>query len=131
MATSDPGSTLRRGNMRGLAIALLVTTAGGAATAAPLDPSQVLILRDAAREALKPSCGKCHDSRLRSAKPAALKYFDFKEADWAARLTTEQLGHLSGRFDGFQVPPSQRSIVLTYLDAERARRAATTPPSAH
>jgi hypothetical protein len=113
--------------MRGPTIALLALCAGGAAAAAPLDPSQLAILRDAAREALKPNCGKCHDSKLRSAKPAALKHFDLKEADWSARLTTEQLGHFSGRFESFEVSSSQRSIIQTYLDAEKARRAASPP----
>lgn len=116
--------------MRGLAIALLVAVTGGAAAAAPLDPSQLVILRDAAREALQPTCGNCHDSRLRTAKPAALKHFDFKEADWSARLSTEQLGHLAGRFDGFHVSPSQQSIVQAYLDAEKVRRTAGTSPPA-
>jgi hypothetical protein len=110
--------------MRGPAIALLVACTGASAGAAPLDPSQLVILRDAAREALRPSCGKCHDSKLRSAKPAALKQFDLQQADWSAQLKTEQLDHLAGRFDGFQVPPEKRSIVQTYLDAEKARRAA-------
>lgn len=115
--------------MRGLTIALLVACAAGTAAAAPLDPSQLVILRDAAREALKPGCGQCHDSRLRTAKPAALKHFDLREADWSGRLTTEQLGHLASRFDSFQVTPSQRSIIQTYLDAEKARRTSTSPPA--
>ena len=115
--------------MRVPIIALLVTFAGEAGAAAPLDPGQLVILRDAAREALKPSCGKCHDSKLRTAKPAALKHFDLQQADWSAPLTTEQLGHLAGRFDSFSVTPSQRSIIQSYLDAEKARRRASSPAS--
>lgn len=130
MATSDAGSTLPSRNMRGLAIALLVTCAARSAAAAPLDPSQLVILRDAAREALKPGCGKCHDSRKRTAKPAALKQFDLQESDWSRRLDTEQLGHLASRFDTFQVTPSQRSIIQTYLDAEKVRRTASASPPA-
>jgi hypothetical protein len=117
--------------MRGFAIALLVACAGGVAAApTPLDPSQLSILRDAAREALKPDCGKCHDSKLRTAKPAALKQFDLREADWSAHLATEQLSHFAGRFEGFGVSDSRRSIVQTYLDAEKTRRAASPPAAA-
>jgi len=117
--------------MRGFATALLVACAGGiAAGAAPLDPSQLVILRDAAREALKPDCGKCHDSKLRTAKPAALKQFDLQEPDWSAHLTTEQLSHFAGRFEGFGVSDARRSIVQTYLDAEKNRRAASPPAAA-
>jgi hypothetical protein len=117
--------------MRGFAIALLVACAGGVAAApAPLDPSQLFILRDAAREALKPDCGKCHDSKLRTAKPAALKQFDLREADWSAHLTTEQLSHFAGRFEGFGVSDSRRTIIQTYLDAEKTRRAASPPAAA-
>jgi len=116
--------------MRGFAITLLVACTGRSAVAAPLDPSQMVILRDAAREALKPDCGKCHDSKQRTAKPAALKQFDLQAADWSAHLSTDQLGHFSGRFEGFGVSDSRRSIIQTYLDAEKTRRAASPPAAA-
>ena len=117
--------------MRGFAIALLVACAAGvSATPAPLDPSQLVILRDAAREALKPDCGKCHDSKLRTAKPAALKQFDLQEPDWSSHLSTDQLSHFAGRFEGFGVSDSRRSIVQTYLDAEKTRRGASLSAAA-
>jgi hypothetical protein len=112
--------------MRGTAAALLVSavlgrTAGG--TPAP-EPAQLDLLRDAAREALSSSCGRCHDHAEKTAKPAALRIFDLRESDWSARMSEEQMQHMVGRFEGFQMPPPDRVTVERYLDAERARRRA-------
>jgi cytochrome c553 len=110
--------------------ALLVLGWLGSSVAAPPYPlvaSQMAILRDGAREALRSSCGRCHDGTLRSAKPAALKIFDLHETDWSARMTDVQMGHMVGRFDGFKMPQVNRDRVQAFLDAELARRAGASP----
>lgn len=87
-------------------------------------------LRESAREALKTSCGRCHDHAKPTAKPAALRIFDLAELDWSARVTDVQMDHMVGRFEGFHMPEADRVTVRRYLDAERARRASTVVPAA-
>src|SRR5262245_40879638 len=83
-------------------------------------------LRESAREALKTSCGRCHDRAKPTAKPAALRIFDLAELDWSARVTDVQMDHMVGRFEGFHMPEADRVTVKRFLDAERARRASGT-----
>jgi hypothetical protein len=94
----------------------------GAESAPPAEP--LVELREAAREALRSSCGRCHDHARPTARPAALRIFDLQEPDWSARVTDEQMDHMVGRFEGFHMPEADRVTVQRFLDAERARRAA-------
>jgi len=121
--------------MRHSATALAVAALGpsialgwpGAGSGVPAPPSDSLVqLRDAAREALQPSCGRCHDRAQPTALPKALRIFDLHEADWSATVTSEQMDHMVRRFEGFHMPPADRVTVTRFLDAERARRAAGT-----
>ena len=104
-----------------LCAAFLVLAAGTPPTAPASD--DLVTLRDAAREALKPSCGRCHDSAQPTGRPAALRIFDLAESDWSARLTLAQMDHMVARFDSFKMPTNDRVPVQRFLDAERARRA--------
>jgi len=111
--------------MHGRGAALLVSAVLGVPGAArALEPAQLDLLRDSAREALKPSCGGCHDRAQKGARAKALRIFDLRDADWAAHLNEEQMQHMIGRFEGFKMPQPDRVTVQRYLDAERARRAA-------
>lgn len=105
-----------------LCAAVLVLAAG--TQAIPPTPEDLVALRDAAREALRPSCGRCHDSAQPTGRPAALRIFDLAESDWSARVTLAQMDHMVGRFDSFKMPEADRIPVQRFLDAERARRAA-------
>jgi len=104
-----------------LCAAVLVLAAGTPST--PPAPDDLVALRDAARDALKPSCGRCHDSALPTGRPAALRIFDLAETDWSARVTLAQMDHMVARFDSFKMPTNDRVPVQRFLDAERARRA--------
>jgi len=120
--------------MRGTGAALLVAAVLGRGPGpdAPLqEPVRLDVLRDEAREAMRRSCGRCHDRAQRSALPRALRLFDLGDADWSAHLTDEQLDGVAGRFEPFGMPPPDRVIVQRYLDAERARRAALASGAVH
>jgi hypothetical protein len=54
-----------------------------------------------------------------AARAAALRIFDLGELDWSARVTDVQMDHRVGA----------RVTVRLYLDAERARRAASVVPA--
>lgn len=105
-----------------LCAAFLVLAAGTPPT--PRAPDDLVALRDGARDALKPSCGRCHDSALPTGRPAALRIFDLAESDWSARVTLAQMDHMVARFESFKMPDADRVQVQRFLDAERARRAA-------
>ncbi|HEY1334620.1 MAG TPA: hypothetical protein VGF31_10220 [Myxococcaceae bacterium] len=106
---------------------LVVLAAVKAATGAPRDETDLDRLREPAREALKASCGRCHDRARPTALPKALRIFDLREQDWSARVTDVQMDHMVARFDGFKMPPADQSAVRKFLDAERARRSASAP----
>ena len=98
----------------------------------PPAATKLAALRDAAREALEPSCGRCHDGTRPTARPAALRIFDLREADWSGRVTTEQMDHMVRRFESFGMPEGDRTTVQRFLDAERARRSSPPPaPAPH
>ena len=118
---SRVGSPLR-------AAMLLVSATTVAAAPAP-EPGDLAQLREAAREALRPSCGRCHDHGQPTGRPAALRVFDLQEADWSARVTDEQMDHMVGRFESFKMPQADRVTVQRFLDAERTRRASAPPPA--
>jgi hypothetical protein len=109
---------------------LVVLAAVGAATGAPREETELDRLREPAREALKASCGRCHDHARPTALPGALRIFDLREHDWSARVTDVQMDHMVARFDAFKMPPSDQVAVRKFLDAERARRSASMPPPA-
>ncbi|MGZ6163190.1 MAG: hypothetical protein ACXWLS_07670 [Myxococcaceae bacterium] len=90
----------------------------------PAGQEEQVALRDAAREALRPSCGRCHDSTLPTGRPAALRIFDLAESDWSAHVTLAQMDHMVARFESFKMPEADRIPVQRFLDAERARRTA-------
>ncbi len=81
-------------------------------------------LREEAREALRTTCGRCHDHGRPTARPAALRVFDLEQAEWSARITDVQIDHIVERFELFHMPEADRRTVQRFLDAERARRAA-------
>jgi hypothetical protein len=86
-------------------------------------------LREAARESLETTCGRCHDGSRPTARPAAIRIFDLHEADFLLGVTDVQMDHMVGRFESFKMPPQDRETVRRYLDAERARRAGGSAPS--
>jgi hypothetical protein len=99
----------------------------GSGSVIPSSAGRSLVqLRDAARDALRPSCGRCHDRAQPTALSKALRIFDLHEADWSANVTGEQMDHMVRRFEGFHLPAPDRVTVQRFLDAERARRAAGT-----
>jgi hypothetical protein len=107
----------------------LVLAATGAAVGAPrAGETELDHLREPAREALKASCGRCHDHALPTARPQALRIFDLAEPEWSARLTGAQMDHMVARFESFRMPESDRVAVQRFLDAERARRSSQPPP---
>jgi hypothetical protein len=116
--------------MWGTPTGLLLMALGGGAGVSGDAPAGLIGLRESAREALKTSCGRCHDHVQPTAKPAALRIFDLAELDWSARVTDVQMDHMVGRFEGFHMPQADRVTVRRYLDAERARRAAAVVPVA-
>ena|SRR5215472_3600563 len=116
--------------MRRAAIVLALVSVGIADGATREDDTDLARRREAAREALKTSCGRCHDHVRPTAIPAALRIFDLQEQDWSARTTDLQLDHIEGRLEGFRVPEPDRVVVRKFLDAERARRAALAVPPA-
>src|SRR5512144_1585604 len=87
-------------------------------------PEELAQRREAAREALRPTCVRCHDGAQRTARPAALRFFDLRDADWSARITDVQMDHVAGRFEGFPLPEDDGVIVRRFLGVWRARRAA-------
>jgi len=97
------------------------------AVTAPRDQTELDRLREPAREALKASCGRCHDHDRPTARPAALRIFDLREHDWSARVTDVQMDHMVARLDGFQMPPADQVAVRKFLEAERARRSPSIP----
>ena len=108
----------------GPSIALGWPGAGSVVRAPPSD--SLGQLRDAAREAHQPSCGRCHDGARPTALRKALRIFDLHEPDWSATVTGEQMDHMVRRFEGFHMPAADRVTVQRFLDAERARRAIRT-----
>src|SRR5678816_1487522 len=107
---------------------MLVLGAVGAAAQGRNDAAVELPrLREPAREALRVSCGRCHDRTRSTARPAALRIFDLDERDWSARVTDVQMDHMVERFEGFHMPEADRVTVRRFLHAERARRAALGP----
>jgi hypothetical protein len=110
--------------MRLTGVLLVLAGLGSGADAPRDDAAELARMREAARDALKTSCGRCHDHTQPKARPAALRIFDLQEQDWSARVTDVQMDHMVGRFEGFQMPEADRVIVRRFLDAERARRAA-------
>jgi hypothetical protein len=121
--------------MRHSATALALVTLGptvalgwpGAGSAVPPRSSDSLVqLRDAARDALQPSCGRCHDGARSTALPKALRIFDLHQPDWSATVTSEQMDQMVRRFEGFHMPAADRVTVQRFIDAERARRAGRT-----
>lgn len=111
------------------AVVLIAWPASLAASEAP-GGEELGGLRESAREALRTTCGHCHDRAQPTARPAALRIFDLAQLDWSARVTEAQMDHIEERFAGFKMPAADRVTVRRFLDAERARRAtlATSPP---
>jgi hypothetical protein len=81
--------------------------------------------REAARAALLPRCGRCHDGRLPTAVPRALAVYDLSQPAWAASLTEARWRALLGRAE--RLPPDEREKVAAYARAELARLGATAP----
>jgi hypothetical protein len=79
-------------------------------------------LQGEARTILGKYCGKCHDSDLATAKPAALAIFDLKDKTWFVRLTNSQLSHIFGRMDSFRVPAPEQTRLRAFVEAELASR---------
>ena len=79
-------------------------------------------LEPAVRELVQPHCGRCHDSRLETAKPAALKVFDLKEEKWTASMSNAQLEKINGRFENVDVTPAQRKQVAEFIKSKLKER---------
>jgi len=109
---------------------LVVLAAVEAAAGVPLGEAEIDGLREPAREALKATCGRCHDHARPTARPEALRIFDLREPDWSARVTGEQMDHMVARFEGFKMPAADQAAVRKFLDAERSRRSAAGPAPA-
>ena len=108
-----------------LCAAVLLASNGPPAEVPAPGSERLTALRDAARDALQPSCGRCHDRAQSTARPAALRVFDLQEPNWSARVTDVQMDHMVERFEGFKMPQADRVTVQKFLDSERARRAST------
>jgi mono/diheme cytochrome c family protein len=69
--------------------------------AAAIDAAAPLLdrmeLRESARETLSKNCGECHTRDLPTALPRALRVFDLTEADWARRMSADQLREAARR----------------------------------
>src|SRR6266511_510297 len=55
-------------------------------------------------------CGQCHDSRLPTAKPAALAVFDLTTPDWWTRLSDRRLPILITR-----APAAERAAIAAQI----------------
>ena len=108
---------------------------GGFAWKAPLPQSAQLArapleeVREQARAVLESHCGRCHNSTLPTAKPAALQIFDLKEPDFAATMSDAQLSKAIGRVEGLG---DQEALdrIRKFVTAERQhRRLAPTSPA--
>lgn len=80
-------------------------------------------LRSAALEALRRTCGQCHDSSQPKARPAALAKFDLADPEWASRLLAFGKSAVEGRYEPFKMPMADRPIVTRWLDAVQPRPA--------
>jgi cytochrome c5 len=111
----------------GIAAGLWVgaTIGARAAAAEPADEvREVREVREQAREVLSARCGKCHDGDRAGAPPAALAVFDLREAAFAARMSSAQLGKVLRRLDGMGAPAEERERVARFVSLERRARGA-------
>lgn len=58
--------------------------------AAPAAADERAAARDQTRALLRAPCGACHASVEKTAKPAALAFFDLVDQEWAARLDADE-----------------------------------------
>ena len=63
----------------------------------PVSGDELAMLRSEVRRIIRPGCGSCHTSSLRTAKPAALAVFDLARDDWSAEMTKQELSGLQSR----------------------------------
>jgi len=63
----------------------------------PVSEEQLVTLRVEVRRIIRPGCGSCHTTGLRTAKPAALAVFDLAQNDWSAPMTEAELCGLRSR----------------------------------
>jgi len=103
-----------------LACAGILVPMGGSVRKPP--SGELAALRADARFILGTHCGKCHDSRLPTAKLKALAIFDLGHDDWANGLTDERLDHMLGRLESFGVPEPSRVKLRAFVDAEKRSR---------
>jgi hypothetical protein len=85
------------------------------------EPARHEAARERARPVLAERCGSCHDGARATAKPKALRVFDLREADLAARMSDAQLDAAIGRMSGAG-SGADKEIVVEWVRAERARR---------
>ncbi len=94
-----------------------------------------LELREQARSILLKHCGECHDPKLKTAVPDALKIFNLGESDWAHRMTDRQLQNAAWRLTEdlvptrgsdearpLHVPAEERRLFDNFVTAEQAAR---------
>lgn len=125
-----PGTVFVRNlTASGSALCGAVLLLGADPAVRPPSAQQRMALSDAAREALRPSCGRCHDGAQPTARPAALRVFDLAQSDWSAQLTEAEMDHMVGRFEGFKMPAADQVTVRRFLDAERTWRAGRSAPA--
>jgi len=75
------------------------------------------------RELVEERCGKCHNSTRETAKPAALKVFDLKEADWTASMSDARLPIVIQRLKSGDVAPEKLRQAEEFIKGKLEERA--------
>src|SRR5712692_9252186 len=91
-------------------------------------PGEVSQLEASVRAIIHEHCGSCHDGALSSAKPAALKVFDLREADWTSRMSDDQRTQVVGRVKGKELPAKQQAQEAQLMKQKREERATRKYP---
>ncbi len=109
----------------------------GAGVALAQPGSDLVPLRESAREVLDRNCGECHTTGSPLALKRALAVYDLAQLDWSAHMTDAQLRDAEGRLHGdlaptrdedearpMQVTPQELDRFHAFVEQEIARRAA-------
>lgn len=92
-------------------------------TARPLAADEYATVRDRTRVEAKMHCGRCHQSSLPTANPAALAIYDLDRDDWATMLTPARLQHGFPRRLNARLDAPGREQLRRFIEAELALRA--------
>jgi len=80
-------------------------------------------LEPAVRKLVEDNCGRCHNSTRETAKPAALKVFDLKEADWTASMSDARLPIVIQRLKSGDVAPEKLRQAEEFIKGKLEERA--------